>query len=715
MLIRRLKTNWLSRIFLIVAASVAFFSFLLASQPTEVAQANTIITSNGGTLTARVDSVSPTSPSGKLCSKGRDKPNFEAWITGADITIGSPESTLNFITNVQWRECDKSTESYAIFSPKFCPNAGYYGGGQTNVGGVLENIAWDCVKYIDKGTSNDKVNPSLGCAVNGKAAESPTDKRHRNIPGHNHDCTTGIFKSLIMQKKDRPASGNPSNNDQVRSLPVPRLTGKVHSGTRSSGSDSLSGDICQYFWYTGQGAGQSDTSVCRTVTVNYSWRYSGPYNLVPTINSIPRYSTDPMKFQTRGRVTQAPGSGDVYGSHPWEVARLKFKTWPKDTAQNAAYTDSSSSPCTYATAAARASGDMVTCDDAIKSGPASPADTGNFSDEPDAALGEVICYMTSVRNPTPQKSGWRHSNMTCSMSGRQPSVQVWGGDLRVVGNASLPGGSLAISTSLTVITQAGVNGIYGSWGEYGVFTNGLIHNETKSGIATSGMASGAGLNKGSNSTLANRNLLTFSNINDSCAAIGATSPSYGCFGSVVTNRPTTPQGATSVCSSGNVNLTGRNDYVCDGIFTISNDLKYANSYTGISKLPRVRIFAKSFDISENVEQIDPWLITTGTESDEGWINTCSQIDRNNPGAKLSTEVCGTQLRFNGPVYAGKIYLFRTAGSTLDGASNEEKKNSMNKSAEVFNLRPDAHLSSFGSGSGTPVATTDYVSELPPRF
>lgn len=698
--------NWW--LFFIVLGIVA--SIFIATQLSGLTHANTIRTSpEGGTLTATawVNASSPNAPEGDLCSSNtRKKPNFTAYLSRADISIGKPSSQLIFNLTVKWRDCERETRGYAIIGDYFCPPAGHYAGTRDDD----DWMANDCVKHI-RNVPDNEINGSLGCAVNGPA---PADKGGNR----GNRCTTREFRDIpIYRKNDHPVSGNPDRNGQVlnytSTIPINTVTSDTKSS--SNGTRSFGAGICQYWWFKGQTAEKDSQTECKRLTIYYSWTYSGPYNLVPTINSIPRYTTDPMKFQTRGRVAKAVGSGNVYGSHPWEVARLKFKTWPKDAAQNAIYTDSSNSPCTYATLAARAPGDMVTCDAAIKGGPTSPADTSNFSDEPDAALGEVICYMTSVRNPTPQKGGWRHSNMTCSMSGRQPSVQVWGGDLRVVGNASLPGGSLAISTSLTVITQTGVNGTYGSWGEYGVLTNGLIHNETRSGIATSGMASGAGLNKGSNSTLGNRNLLTFSNVNDSCAAIGATSPSYGCFGGVATNRPTTPQGASSACSSGNVNLTGRNDYVCDGIFTISSDLKYANSYSGISKLPRVRIFAKSFNISENVEQIDPWLITTGTESDEGWINTCSQIDRNNPGAKLSTEICGTQLRFNGPVYAGKIYLFRTAGSTLDGASDEEKKNSMNKSAEVFNLRPDAHLSSFGSGSGTPVATTDYVSELPPRF
>ena len=70
--------------------------------------------------------------------------------------------------------------------------------------------------------------------------------------------------------------------------------------------------------------------------------------------------------------------------------------------------------------------------------------------------------------------------------------------------------------------------------------------------------------------------------------------------------------------------------------------------------------------------------------------------------------CNQQITFNGPVSARSIYLYRTlsAGPADNPATP----------AEIFNLRASNFLSAFGDPTGgNPTATTDRITQLPPRF
>jgi len=109
-------------------------------------------------------------------------------------------------------------------------------------------------------------------------------------------------------------------------------------------------------------------------------------------------------------------------------------------------------------------------------------------------------------------------------------------------------------------------------------------------------------------------------------------------------------------------------------------------------------------------------------------------------------MCSEPLIFNGPVYADNLYLYRTGGSRVpkgqldladynrgwknpdatspvidsndycEGTTCGGTRYALSAPAEVFNLRPDVFLSSFsGKVNGVPVATTDKITELPPRF
>lgn len=313
---------------------------------------------------------------------------------------------------------------------------------------------------------------------------------------------------------------------------------------------------------------------------------------------------------------------------------------------------------------------------------------------------------------------------SCSQSGIDPKVQIRGNDLKVGGD---------INTYLRTMGVGNAIGSYGSSAEYGVLSGGVNSNT----------ASGSGLLRGSTSPdQASWSTLTFTN-NDPSA--------FGNFDGVPASNEPVLTGATSYPDGTRLStLTySKGDRIVidvDGTLIIDGDLKYPNAYSRISEIPRVVIRADNIQIEPGVKRIDPWLIATN-------ISTCGpprgfEWDENVSSgaalgeANLKTGECYKPLIFNGPVYASNIYLYRTGGSrvfkndlndnwknpdsSIDpkvycengncGSGASGRKYALSAPAEVFNLRPDAFLTSFsGTNTGNPVAMTDKVTELPPRF
>ena len=106
--------------------------------------------------------------------------------------------------------------------------------------------------------------------------------------------------------------------------------------------------------------------------------------------------------------------------------------------------------------------------------------------------------------------------------------------------------------------------------------------------------------------------------------------------------------------------------VASGNVTIKSNIRYADVplSEGLGAIPQVLIFAKNIYIDSQVERIDAWLITTGTGTD-GRLRTCDVPNVNViRGATQDNldPVCSRRLQVNGPVMAGKVDLWRTAGS-----------------------------------------------------
>ncbi|MFY9228339.1 MAG: hypothetical protein WAO28_03360 [Candidatus Microsaccharimonas sp.] len=257
--------------------------------------------------------------------------------------------------------------------------------------------------------------------------------------------------------------------------------------------------------------------------------------------------------------------------------------------------------------------------------------------------------------------------------------------------------------------------MYGSWGEYAVSATGIIK-----GIGSGSAFAGKGL---SYTTLCSYSFLILSNATTS----GTNCKSTATLGSYNPNRTipdvaaTFPQAAATNSVSGNVDIGSLSGtYTASGpvnltggtlpvgrwavinatgqSVTITGDLNYAPaSMTSLDQIPQLIIIADNINIQSNVLKVDAWLITKGT------LNTCSDVAK----ANINATNCNNLLVVNGPVMAGRLLLYRTAGSGNGDLSGEP--------AEIFNLRPDAYLWGITHASTNGRIETVYQRELPPRF
>lgn len=337
-------------------------------------------------------------------------------------------------------------------------------------------------------------------------------------------------------------------------------------------------------------------------------------------------------------------------------------------------------------------------------------------------------YNRSPYPAPPQYKFTPYKRSSCSISGVDPKIQVRSHDLQVGG---------AIDSWIRTITKApaAMNTVISSYGSNAEYA-------TLSGGVNARMASGSGLIRGSTSpNQSSWSPLTFTN----------NTSTFGRFSGVLqANRPSASN-AEEITSQGQISLAQgtKKVYHVNGTLTINSNLEYPNSYTSVNDIPRVIIIADTIEIGPNVTRIDPWLVAEN-------ISTCNSVTtnyNNSPGvalasANLSIGQCSNPLVFNGPVYVSNLYLYRTGGSRIPRsdinevagawgfnpdasinpnayceASNcassddgDERRYAFSAPAEVFNLRPDAYLSSLsGLRTNKPAAVTDKITELPPRF
>lgn len=441
------------------------------------------------------------------------------------------------------------------------------------------------------------------------------------------------------------------------------------------------------------------------------------YSLTPRVDSVSPTEVEPGSKMTVQ--TSVNNTGNTPSSPTqWEITKMVVQPGQFAPNEGGSAANSSTAPCQ--TGGGAASGNFyqnsaTTCQNVAKgSGQfnvGSPAQNLQPSvanvDVGDLPVGTRICFALSVQPRSNSSNQWAHSVPVCTVVGKKPKVQIWGGDLSVRGE---------IETSTTRKDVSGQTKTFGSWVEYGVFAVGTIDR----------FASGAGLNDQISNDQEAWSKFTFANVDTTG------SPSFGEFTSAAGFRPLSnaaaffkslpnqsPVGSGSVDlgslgfatgspaqvrTAGDLTITGGAIpagrsvvIVATGTVTITGNITYTDDTLGsVGAIPQVVIIADTIRVQDTVSRIDAWLVAENT------INTCFNFTGN-----LTSEKCGAVLEVNGPVVTNHLLLNRTAGS----GSGEESDDP----AERFNLRPDAFLWARLQAAGNSKAQTVYTVELPPRF
>lgn len=317
--------------------------------------------------------------------------------------------------------------------------------------------------------------------------------------------------------------------------------------------------------------------------------------------------------------------------------------------------------------------------------------------------GDRVCYVTVVA-AYKQEVGKETSSyaVKCVVVSKKPKVQFWGGDVRAgvsFGGATSKG---LVQTSMTILDDKR----YGSWAEYGILSPQNIISASGAGLSDGGPAGGLAREY---------NTLTFRN----------TKTPYGQFGRLTGyNYPAIKGTDSGSIKIGDGQLSGNAEYraaqveitggtVKTGAYVtvygrtvrITGDITYANGpLSSVGAIPQLIIRADYIIIEPNVQRVDAWLLANKT------VSTCAEAKNGKgwPEADLlASGACDKQqLRVNGPIVTGSLYLRRTHGSD---------QTDFGKPAEILNLRPDAYLANYGRSRDSGAIQTMYSRELPPRF
>ena len=260
--------------------------------------------------------------------------------------------------------------------------------------------------------------------------------------------------------------------------------------------------------------------------------------------------------------------------------------------------------------------------------------------------------------------------------------------------------------------------VYGSWGEYGIITNGKADSASGAGLSSS-------FNGRSGVTPRDYNKLTFANIpkfgnfsSTSSVPDNFTLPSVrGARGNISGNVDVNNL-ASGEYNAGNVTLTGSKLSVgksivikSSGVVRISGDLLYADT-NDVRQLPQLIIYAKNIIIESSVGEVNAWLIT----QKDGYVSTCGVVI--NTGSWLSgvsDASCGKQLKINGPIKTGHLFLRRTYGGKHASSAKNDPNMHPGTPAEIINLRADTYIWAYNNYRNTGAISTMNVRELPPRY
>ena len=260
--------------------------------------------------------------------------------------------------------------------------------------------------------------------------------------------------------------------------------------------------------------------------------------------------------------------------------------------------------------------------------------------------------------------------------------------------------------------------VYGSWGEYGIIANGKADSASGAGLSSS-------FNGRSGVTPRDYNKLTFANIpkygnfsSTSSVPDNFTLPSVGGTRGSISGNVDVNSLASGEYNAGNVTLTGSKLSVgksivikSSGVVRISGDLLYADM-NDVRQLPQLIIYAKNIIIEPSVGEVNAWLIT----QKDGYVSTCGVvISAGGWLSGVSESSCGKQLKVNGPIKTGHLFLRRTYGGKHASSAKNDPNMHPGTPAEIINLRADTYIWAYNNYQNTGAISTVNVRELPPRY
>ena len=260
--------------------------------------------------------------------------------------------------------------------------------------------------------------------------------------------------------------------------------------------------------------------------------------------------------------------------------------------------------------------------------------------------------------------------------------------------------------------------VYGSWGEYGIIANGKADSASGAGLSSS-------FNGRSGVTPRDYNKLTFANIpkygnfsSTSSVPDNFTLPSVGGTRGNISGNVDVNSLASGEYNAGNITLTGSKLSVgksivikSSGVVRISGDLLYTDT-NDVRQLPQLIIYAKNIIIEPSVGEVNAWLIT----QKDGYVSTCGVVISDVAWLSGVSDVsCGKQLKINGPIKTGRLFLRRTYGGKHASSAKNDPNMHPGTPAEIINLRADTYIWAYNNYRNTGAISTMNVRELPPRY
>jgi|GEM_PF-1226070 len=351
----------------------------------------------------------------------------------------------------------------------------------------------------------------------------------------------------------------------------------------------------------------------------------------------------------------------------------------------------------------------------------------------DAPAGKNFCIVAALY---PADSGgstnmsasgnnkWYISAPHCVKIAKKPSLQVWGGSLYTASNTQLPASTKRVIAGFHDFSQAYSNGqaisnrnttAFGSWVEQSIFRGNT--EASFSGLA-SGAASGyygkttertdieklGGSHEGANVNLCeHRSPITFPNTkcgtNPSITSSSVNAPtdksalisrftngdqSNYTYITNISSLPTTtiPRGETRVIKSSTPN------------FTIEGDIFYEDTYSMLTEIPKLIIYADNITINCGVKHIDAVLIANDN------INTCNS-------GNINSSSNSNQLKIFGSVITNTLELNRTYGA----AAGKFNPSNSDQSKGLTNGYDTEVLPAGSAASVIPAEIVDYDTSL----